>query len=140
MARTMKQIVAEYNSLVNDDESVIKFTAKAIGEKAIAALKVKGPDAIDTSITLKDMTSRSRNAPVQDPLYPVTRIEALKQGYILYWNGSQCMSGHEAPRYTKTGVCKKCYQMFRGEEISQSEMDKDKLTKKKKKKGGENGK
>lgn len=62
----------------------------------------------------------------------VTRAEAILQGLVLYWNGKKCERGHESPRYTKTGHCKKCYQEFRAEEIDQKFISKDPLPKRKK--------
>jgi len=133
MARTMKEVVAEYNRLApaNGLPEKTRFKSIVIGENAILDLKQPVPESLDTSLTTKDMTSRIRSAPVQDPVYPCTRVDAIRKGYVLYWTGKQCSSGHEAPRYTKTGACRKCYQMFRSEEISQSEIDKDKFARKK---------
>jgi len=59
----------------------------------------------------------------------ISRHEALKRGLVLYWNGIPCDKGHVSPRYAKSGHCKKCYQMFRGEEIDQKQISKDKLPK-----------
>lgn len=66
---------------------------------------------------------------IQDVAKPCTRKEALCEGYVLYWNGKPCKNGHVAPRYTKTGHCKRCYQLFRGEEIDQCQICKDPLPK-----------
>ena len=63
----------------------------------------------------------------QDATETITRTEAILRGYVLYWTGTPCERGHHSPRYTKSGHCKKCYQMFRAEEIDQKDISKDPL-------------
>lgn len=42
-------------------------------------------------------------------MFPVlTRRQAAEQGLKRYWTGRACSKGHEAQRFTSTGVCIKC--------------------------------
>lgn len=39
----------------------------------------------------------------------IERMGALENGYLLYWNGRVCKNGHVSMRYSRDGICKKCY-------------------------------
>ena len=39
----------------------------------------------------------------------IERMRALENGYLLYWNGRVCKNGHTSMRYSRDGICKKCY-------------------------------
>lgn len=39
---------------------------------------------------------------------PKTRAEAAAAGEKYYFTGRPCKNGHNAPRYTKNGICKEC--------------------------------
>lgn len=144
---TMKELVKEYNGLleVNTDikiKPVSKFPTIAKGEHRLKLLKesiklkrVETKPKTDTAHpTLKNMIPKGGSDNVQDPSKPISREEAIEKSYILYWNGELCSNGHMSPRYSKTGVCKKCYQLFRAAEYSQSKICKDRIIKKKDKK------
>jgi hypothetical protein len=80
-------------------------------------------------VAQSDLIPRVKNAKFQDlKIEPkISRSEAMKKGYILYWNGVDCDQGHQSVRYAKDGVCKKCYQMHRAGLKLSSEVSKDKL-------------
>ncbi len=131
---TMKELVNEYNSLVENNDlgpnfkAVKKFPTISKGEHRLKLLK----EVIEfkkACPTVKEMTPRGKNKNVQDPSKSMSRTEAIEKSFILYWNGLPCSHGHVSPRYSKSGVCKKCYQMFRSEELSQSDMCKENIKK-----------
>jgi hypothetical protein len=76
---------------------------------------------------------RHPNVPIQHE-ESISRKEALEKGYKMYWNGTPCSNGHISVRYTSSGFCKKCYQLFRDEEITFPEISKDSLKRGRKKK------
>lgn len=38
----------------------------------------------------------------------VTRMEAAKAGLVRYYTGRKCKRGHDAERFTSTGICVVC--------------------------------
>lgn len=67
---------------------------------------------------------RHPEAPIQTEEI-CTREKAKEKGYKFYWNGIPCERGHASVRSTFSGHCKKCYQLFRTEEIDFVEISKD---------------
>lgn len=145
MKKSMKEIVAEYNGLCSAHPKILlkpvaKFRTKTAGMSALKAVNeqliaYRQADERDKPIYLEpgQLTSRVKEIPVQPDNTICSRIDAIDKGYLLYWNGIPCSRNHHAPRYMKTGWCKRCYQMFRADEITQPEIDKELLPKKKKK-------
>lgn len=78
---------------------------------------------------------RYKEAPIQVE-DTISRRKALDKGYKMYWNGVPCEHGHISVRYSFSGRCKKCYQLWRAEEMSYSDISKDPIkTRRRKKKG-----
>jgi len=50
-----------------------------------------------------------------------TREQATKDGDVLYWSGTACDKGHNAPRYVRDNVCKECYRLKR-EELKEKQL------------------
>lgn len=121
MTMTMKQIVTEYNNMAETFgfKSVKKFSTIAKGLERLRTRQDEFVNKEDLSkgLTKNDLTPRSKEVAVQDPKTPVTRREAYESNFTLYWNGAPCSNGHISPRYTKSGRCKKCYQLFRANEL-----------------------
>ena len=67
---------------------------------------------------------RSPNAPQQKER-TTTRLKAIEAKYKMYWNGKPCKYGHVSVRYSYTGKCKKCIQLWRGDEIDFQDIDTD---------------
>ncbi len=126
--KTKAELLTEYNelSLLFDDISPLEmFDDKMSGISLVKGLKQR-IEAAKTIPTKDDLTPKRGLMAVQLPL-TLTRQEALEEGLVLYWNGSPCSREHVSVRYTQSGWCKKCYQLFRGEEIDQTEICKEKL-------------
>jgi hypothetical protein len=137
---TMKQLIKKYNKLVNEhfkkcpNTKTIKkpFPSIEIGLSRIYGLeerikqlnKPKSPAPI---LTFKDLIPKGKQGPIQNINTIVTRKEAIQNCFVLYWNGNPCEHGHLSVRYTKSGHCKKCYQMFRKGSMQQTNMCCDKL-------------
>lgn len=144
---SMTELVSTYNGLVKTHKiegfnAIKKFSTKKLGIERIEKIKNKIPKSINKVpenspfkkvITEKMLTPvrMRKGATVQSVDELVTRAEAIERKIQLYWNGTPCERDHVSPRYTVSGECKKCYQMFRAEEISQSEISKDPLAKRK---------
>ena len=128
----MKELVAEYNQLLlkhfSDDIPIKKFRSIQKGTEELKILKKKIKDAQKIRPEEKEFIPKRGDKTKIQKTDTMTRAEAIKGGYTLYWNGIPCDNGHVSPRYAKSGHCKKCYQLFRGEEISQSEISKDRLS------------
>ena len=118
---TMQELVNAYNKL--SSKKIKKFKNTAEGEERVSKLYSKFPPE-------KHFTAIRVGGQVQEFGSVCTRKEAIENGYVLYWNGSECANGHVSVRYSKSGHCKKCYQLFRAEEILQSEISKDRLKEK----------
>ena len=73
---------------------------------------------------------RSPDVPQQLETAIVSRRTAIEAGFKMYWNGKPCRYGHVSVRYTYTGKCKRCVQMFRNEELTFQEIDTDYLKRK----------
>ena len=144
MSMSMKEIVDKYNDLCLSCpeihlQPVKRFRSKAAGQTAIKTVENQvdeywAPKGQPEDIYLEpgQLTSRVKGIPVQPDNTICSRVEAIEKGYLLYWNGTPCPNrGHIAPRYMKTGWCKRCYQIFRADEITQPEIDKELLPKRK---------
>ena len=118
---TMQELVDAYNKL--SSKKVKTFKNIAQGEERVSELYSKFPPE-------KSFKAVRIGGQVQEFGTVCTRKEAIENGYVLYWNGRECDNGHVSVRYSKSGHCKKCYQLFRAEEIPQSEISKDNLKEK----------
>ncbi len=137
LVNEFNELVRQWNDLVGDvvvkrAKEIKKFSTIAKGKERIAKLK-KDIKELQLSIEhphKKEFVSiREKEAPMQNPKIPTTRRLAMEKGYKMYWNGTPCEHGHVSVRYTLTGVCKKCYQLFRKEVLTSKEIDRDSIRK-----------
>jgi hypothetical protein len=134
----MKEVVREYNSLVSiyfsNDKDHLPVKSFPSMEIALAALNELKAEIFvpPTQSDLTPINKGTNHVNVQPADTLCTRAEAVENGYILYWTGNPCSHGHWSVRYTKSGHCKKCYQLFRAESMQQCDICKDRLTERKK--------
>jgi len=41
----------------------------------------------------------------------MTRLEAAENGQLRYYTGKSCRRGHDAERYTRSGMCVECAKL-----------------------------
>jgi len=133
--KTMRQLVDEYNKLIltyfPERQQIKKFKSVAYGVERLKKLNTE-INNLPIMPSSEDLTPTRGNKDVIQTTPTLDRTSANKMGIVLYWTGTPCERGHYSPRYTKSGHCKQCYQLFRAEEISQKEISKDPYPKKEK--------